>query len=66
MVKSGKLGFVCYVIMPDGANVPVDDLPAEVRAQWQANMCRNLSRDLSGHYTQHPEEYAAVPEYKGA
>lgn len=66
MAKSGKLGFVCYVIMPDGANVPVDDLTASQRQQWQANMCRNLSRDLSGHYTQHPEEYAAVPEYKGA
>lgn len=60
MARSKELGFVCYVNMPERGPVLVDDLTADERAQWQVNMCRNLSRELSAHYTQHPEEYAAL------
>lgn len=55
-----KLGFVCYVIMPGRGPVPVENLTPEERAQWQQNMCRNLSREMSAYYSQHPEEYAAL------
>ncbi len=59
-MASKKLGYVCYVIMPDRGPVPLENLTPDERAQWQVNMCRNLSRELSAHYTQHPEEYAAL------
>lgn len=60
MAKAKKLGFICYVNMPDRGAVNVDDLTASEREQWQANMCRRLSEDMSAYYTQHPEEFAAL------
>lgn len=55
-----KLGYVCYVIMPDRGPVPVNELTKEERAQWSENMRRRLSENMSDYYTQHPEEYAAL------
>ena len=49
-----ELTCVSYVIMPDGRTVPVGELTGEERAQWQENMRRRLSEDLSAYYTQHP------------
>lgn len=55
-----KLGYVCYVIMPDRGPVPLENLTAEERAQWAENKRRRLSENMSAYYTQHPEEYAAL------
>lgn len=55
-----KLGYVCYVIMPDRGPIPLENLTAEERAQWAENKRRRLSENMSAYYTQHPEEYAAL------
>ena len=55
-----KLGYVCYVIMPDRGPVPLENLTAEERAQWAENKRRRLSENMSAYYSQHPEEYAAL------
>ena len=60
MARGKPLGFVCYVIMPDRGPVPVQELTESERAQWQQNMLPRLSEDMSAHYSQHPEEYAAL------
>lgn len=60
MARGKKLGFVCYVNMPDGRTVPLNDLTEAERAQWQKNMTQRLSENMSAYYTQHPEEYAAL------
>ena len=55
-----ELTCVSFVIMPDGRTVPADELTAEEHAQWQENMRRRLSENLSDYYTQHPELYARL------
>ena len=60
MARGKPLGFVCYVNMPDGRTVPMNDLTESERAQWQQNMRQRLSEDMSAYYTQHPEEYTAL------
>lgn len=55
-----KLGYVCYVIMPDRGPVPLENLTAEERAQWAENKRRRLSENMSAYYSQHPEEYTAL------
>ena len=55
-----ELTCVSFVIMPDGRTVPADELTAEEHAQWQENMRRRLSENLSDFYTQHPELYARL------
>lgn len=52
-----KLGYICYVIMPDRGPVPVNELTEDERAQWRENMRRRLSENMSDYYTQHPDEY---------
>lgn len=59
-MAKGKLGYVCYVIMPERGPVPVENLTPEERAQWQQNMTQRLSENMSAYYTQHPDEYAAL------
>lgn len=59
-MASKKLGYVCYVIMPDRGPVPLENLTAEERAQWAENKRHRLSENMSAYYTQHPEEYAAL------
>lgn len=58
--KRKELRCVSYVLMPDGRAVPVGELTAAERGQWQANMCRRLSEELSDYYTQHPDEFARL------
>ena len=58
--KRKELTCVSYVIMPDGRTVPVDELTPEESAQWQENMRRRLSENMSAYFTQHPEEYAKL------
>jgi hypothetical protein len=60
MARGGKLGFVCYVQMPDGRTVDVKDLTDAERAQWHENMLQRLSENMSAYYSQHPEEYALL------
>lgn len=55
-----KLGYICYVIMPDRGPVPVNELTEDERAQWGANMRRRLSENMSDYYTQHPDEYTRL------
>lgn len=55
-----KLGYVCYVIMPDRGPVPVNELTEEERVCWKENMRQRLSENMSAYYTQHPEEYARL------
>lgn len=55
-----KLGYICYVIMPDRGPVPVNELTEEERANWKENMRERLSENMSAYYTQHPEEYARL------
>lgn len=55
-----KLGYICYVIMPDRGPVPVNELTEEERACWKENMRQRLSETMSAYYTQHPEEYARL------
>ena len=59
-----ELTCVSYVIMPDGRTVLADELTPEEHAQWQANMLRRLSENMSDYYTQHPEQYARLPEVR--
>lgn len=59
-MASKKLGYVCYVIMPDRGPVPLENLTAEERAQWAENKRRRLSENMSAYYSQHPEEYTAL------
>lgn len=58
--KRKELTCVSYVIMPDGRTVPADELTEAERAQWQKNMLRRLSENMSAYFTQHPEEYAKL------
>ena len=61
--KSGgrkELTFAGFVIFPDGRTVQVDELTPEEYAQWQANMLRRLSENMSDYYTQHPDQYARL------
>ena len=51
---------VCFVLMPDGRTVPVEDLTEEERAEWHRRQLKRLSEDLSAYYTQHPENYAKL------
>lgn len=55
-----KLGYVCYVLMPDRGPIPVNELTDEERAQWGANMRQRLSANMSDYYTQHPDEYTRL------
>ncbi len=55
-----ELTCVSYVMMPDGRTVKADELTPEENRQWQENMRRRLSEELSAYYTQHPEEYARL------
>lgn len=48
------------MVFPDGRTVPVEALTDDERAQWQANMRRRLSENMSDYFTQHPEEYARL------
>lgn len=50
----------CFVMMPDGRSVPVEELTREERDQWRENMRRRLSEDMSAYFTQHPERYAQM------
>ena len=59
-VDGKELTCVSFVIMPNGRTVPADELTAEEHAQWQENMRRRLSENLSDFYTQHPELYARL------
>lgn len=59
-MASKKLGYVCYVIMPDRGPVPLENLTAEEREQWAENKRRRLSENMSAYYSQHPEEYTAL------
>ena len=60
--KNGRreITVVCYVLMPDGRTVPVEDLTEEERAEWHRRQLKRLSEDLSAYYTQHPENYAKL------
>lgn len=55
-----ELTCVSYVIFPDGRTVLADELTPEEHAQWQQNMLRRLSENMSDYYTQHPEQYARL------
>ena len=55
-----KLGYICYVIMPDRGPVPLDELTKEERESWGERMRERLSENMSAYYTQHPEEYARL------
>ena len=55
-----ELTCVSFVIFPDGRTVPADELTPEEHAQWQQNMLRRLSENMSDYYTQHPEQYARL------
>lgn len=58
--KRKELTCESFVLMPGRGAVPVGELTAEERAQWQENMRRRLSERLSDYFTQHPEEYARL------
>ena len=62
--KRKELTCKCFVIFPDGRTVPVEELTPEEHAQWQKNMLRRLSENMSDYYTQHPEQYARLPEVR--
>lgn len=55
-----EITVVCYVLMPDGRTVPVEDLTEEELAAWHERQLQRLSEDMSDYYTQHPENYAKL------
>lgn len=57
--KKRELSFVCYMILEDGSTVPFEDLTEEQRRRFRENAARRLSENMSGYYTQHPEELRA-------
>ena len=63
--KSGRreITVVCFVIMPDGRTVPVEELTEEERAEWHRRQLERLSEDMSDYFTQHPEEYRDFCRY---
>lgn len=58
--KRRELTYVCYVIVDGVGPVPLEDLTAEQRATWEANMTKRLSANMSAYYTQHPDEYVRL------
>lgn len=58
--KRREITVRCFVIMPDGRTVPVEDLTDEERAEWHRRQLQRLSEAMSDYYTQHPEEYAKL------
>lgn len=58
--KRKEITVKCYVLMPDGRTVPVEDLTEVERAAWHERQLQRLSENLSDYYTQHPENYAKV------
>ena len=61
--KRKEITVVCYVLMPDGRTVPVEDLTEEERAEWHRRQLQRLSEDMSDYYTQHPTEYRDLCRY---
>ena len=59
--KSRELGFVCYMILPDGSTVPFDELTEAQRAAFRERAAQRLSARMSDYYTQHPKEYSRLP-----
>ena len=59
--KSRELGFVCYMILPDGRTVPWDELTEAQRTAFRERAAQRLSARMSDFYTQHPEEYSRLP-----
>lgn len=64
--KRKEITVRCFVIMPDGRTVPVEDLTDEERAEWHRRQLRRLSEDMSDYFTQHPEEYRDYCRYLDA
>ena len=59
--QSRELGFVCYMILPDGRTVPFDELTQEQREAFRERAVKRLSERMSDYYTQHPAEYSRLP-----
>lgn len=57
-----KLGYVLYVLQEDGEAVPLDSLSEEQKEELRQNITQRLSENLSGYFTQHPEEYVRLPK----
>lgn len=57
MARGKPLGYVCYILYPDGSTVLFDELTEEEKAAWQKRVCQRLSERMSEYYSQHPEEY---------
>lgn len=60
MARGKPLGFRIVVIMPDGREVPKEDLTPEEYSEWQSHIPQRLSKNVSAYYSQHPQEFAAL------
>lgn len=58
--KRKEITVQCFVIMPDGRTVPVEDLTDEERAEWHRRQLQRLSETMSDYYTAHPEQYVRL------
>ena len=58
--KSEPMGFVCYLLQPDGSAAPFDELTPEQREAWQKRAAARLGETMGDYYTQRPEEFARL------
>lgn len=58
--KRKEITVKCFVLMPDGRTVPVEELTEEERAAWHRRQLERLSETMSDYYTQHPDQYARL------
>ncbi len=58
--KKEPMGFICYLLQPDGTPISFDELTEEQKASWRERAAQRLSEAMSDYYTQHPEEYRAL------
>lgn len=61
--KRREITVKCFVLMPDGRTVPVEDLTEEERAEWHRRQLERLSEGMSEYFTQHLTEYRDFCKY---
>lgn len=60
--RKDDLTFVCYLILEDGTSVPWEETTEEQRNRFRENATKRLTQVMSDYYTQHPDEYALLPD----
>lgn len=60
--RKDDLTFACYLILEDGTTLPWEETTEEQRNRFRENAIKRLSQVMSDYYTQHPDEYARLPD----